>query len=1091
MSFVTARSSCALSFLAALLLLAAPSQAQWINELHYDNTGGDVGEAVEVVLPSAADAADFDLYLYNGNGGAVYDGPLNLGTDFTEGDTDGDFTVYSLAVVVQNGDPDGLALTEGGVVVPGQFLSYEGTFTATDGPADGLTSTDIGVAEGGGTAAGESLQLVGQGLAYADFAWQAPAGDSFGSVNSGQTFAPPSTDPIVRFTASAGTAEEGESIDLSVEIDYPDDAPDGADVTVEVALDALASTADAADFDGATTATLTFDGDTDNETLSATFTLADDADVEGDEEAVFGLAVTSGEAMVMPPSTFTLTINDEDTPDLARVQIIHNAPDPAADTVDVLIAGLALPPTQTLFNDVPFRGATAFFDLNPGDYTVSVSAQDGTELIFEELTLESGESYQLIASGVADPSQFQPNPNGQDIAAELFVNAMARETSDGPGEVRFNIVHGSTDGPRFDLFVDDLQLANDLTYGVVTAYAGVPADEYILEVQNANGTQVLGAFFAPFSGFGGQAVSVLASGFVTPGNEDDTNGTPPSFGLLLVFPDGNTALLAQSLGEVDIATARNAPLLSLVTVEGTVTRALGDFTRIQDATGGLTIRQTSGPFMEDVNDGTITTGTVLRVTGLTSEFASLFQLNEQLGSEDDYELLGTDDLPAVEIVTLAEIAAGGEMFESQLVQLVNLNILGDGDTEFQPSTTYQISDASLSDGSVTLRVPNADDTDIDGTPIPLARFDYTGVLGQFDFDDPDAGYQLNPVQATDVVAQDQVSARLQIIHNAPDPAFDEVDIYVNGDLFEDDLAFRTGTPFAVVPAGVKLEVAVAPGTSSSAGEAIFTETYTLLTEINYQLIATGVGDGSFEANPDGNDIAFTLVVNDMAQLESDTDDTNSDLNFVHGTPDAPAVDVRTGVTQDIVIFDDVAFGGQDGYQPFAPELQMLEVTTADGVTSVALFEVDFSGRIDEAGTVLASGFLTPENEDDTNGTPPGFGLLVVFADGSALFAEPASVSAEDGTALPTAFALQGTYPNPFATQMTVRYDLPADARVGLEVYDTLGRRVLALAPQPVAAGRGRTLTVDAALPSGVYLYRLSAETATETTVETGRVTVVR
>ena len=61
---------------------------------------------------------------------------------------------------------DGVALVDpnGGVV---QFLSYEGTFTATEGPANGMSSTDIGVAEDNGTTAvGKSLQLTGSGGAF-------------------------------------------------------------------------------------------------------------------------------------------------------------------------------------------------------------------------------------------------------------------------------------------------------------------------------------------------------------------------------------------------------------------------------------------------------------------------------------------------------------------------------------------------------------------------------------------------------------------------------------------------------------------------------------------------------------------------------------------------------------------------------------------------------------------------------------------------------------------------------------------------------------------------------------------------------------
>ncbi len=777
-----------------------------------------------------------------------------------------------------------------------------------------------------------------------------------------------------------------------------------------------------------------------------------------------------------------------------RVQIIHNAPDPAADTVDVSFLGLSdTMPTLRVIEDVPFREATAFLDFQPGQYAVSVSNDSLEDDIVENqsITLEAGETYQIIVGGVADPAGFQANPNGEDIAAELFVNTMARETSDNPNQVRFNIAHGATDAPRIDVLESGRLFANDLLYGSITGYASVAGTRYVLDVTNSSGALTIGTFVADFSDLDGLAFSLLASGFVTPEDEDDTNGTPAAFGLLAVLPDGTTFLLPEEEGgAITIAEARDLPLGSTVTVEGVVTRAMGDFTRIQDDTAGLTIRQTSGPFKEAVADGTIAPGTVLRVTGQTSEFASLFQINEQLDAENDYEVLGTDELPVAQVLTLEEIGQNGEAYESELVQVVNLQLVPAGDTEFQPATTYDISDKTSSDSTVALRVPNADDTELDGEPLPVSLFDFSGVLSQFDFDDPVAGYQLLPVQETDIARQDVLEATLQIIHNAPDPAFDEVDVYVNGVLFEDDLAFRTATQFTGVPSDIDLEVAIAPGDSDSADDAIFTETYNLSGQLPYQLIATGVGEGDFEPNPDGEDIAFTLVFNSTAQLVSTVED-NVELNFVHGTPDAPAVDVRTGTTQSVILFNDVPYGGQAEYQPIGPGMLTLEVTTADGVTSVGMFELDLSGRENQAGTVLASGFLTPENEDDTNGEPPSFGLLLTFADGSEAFAEPVTTANEGGAALPAAFALRGAYPNPFADRTTVRFDLPADARVGMELYDVLGRRVLSLAPQAMGAGVGRTLGLDAVLPSGVYLYRLTAETAGETLAETGRMTVVR
>ncbi|MGC9337758.1 MAG: hypothetical protein ACP5EQ_06655 [Candidatus Cloacimonadia bacterium] len=167
-------------------------QNAWINEIHYDNVGTDVDEFVEIVIEDAGSytLSDFTVTLYNGNSGGTY-GSHALDT-FTEGITSGNFTIYYKYISgIQNGAPDGMALDYQGTVITGQFLSYEGSFTATDGPANGLTSTDIGVSESGSTPVGESLQLSGSGTQYSEFTWQPPATATAGNLNNGQTFGGP------------------------------------------------------------------------------------------------------------------------------------------------------------------------------------------------------------------------------------------------------------------------------------------------------------------------------------------------------------------------------------------------------------------------------------------------------------------------------------------------------------------------------------------------------------------------------------------------------------------------------------------------------------------------------------------------------------------------------------------------------------------------------------------------------------------------------------------------------------------------------------------------------------------------------------
>ena len=177
-----------------LVLFASLCFAQnaWINEIHYDNASTDANEFIEVVIENAGDytLADFKLTLYNGNGGSTY-GSQTL-DNLTVGSTTDNFTFYYWSHAgIQNGnldgtEPDGMALDYNGTVIPGQFLSYEGTITASGGPADGMISTDIGVAEDGSTTSGQSLQLGGSGNNYDSFFWQTPLTATPGAINANQ-----------------------------------------------------------------------------------------------------------------------------------------------------------------------------------------------------------------------------------------------------------------------------------------------------------------------------------------------------------------------------------------------------------------------------------------------------------------------------------------------------------------------------------------------------------------------------------------------------------------------------------------------------------------------------------------------------------------------------------------------------------------------------------------------------------------------------------------------------------------------------------------------------------------------------------------
>lgn len=172
-----------LVMIAAEIAVAGP--IVFINEIHYDNTGTDAGEAIEIAGPAGTALTGWSLVLYNGAGGIVYHTDSLSGT--IPNQANGFGVLKYLVDGIQNGAPDGIALVNSTDVVV-QFLSYEGSFTAVEGPANGLTSTDIGVFESSTDPIGKSLQLTGVGSMYDQFTWASPMLETFDSPNTAQTF---------------------------------------------------------------------------------------------------------------------------------------------------------------------------------------------------------------------------------------------------------------------------------------------------------------------------------------------------------------------------------------------------------------------------------------------------------------------------------------------------------------------------------------------------------------------------------------------------------------------------------------------------------------------------------------------------------------------------------------------------------------------------------------------------------------------------------------------------------------------------------------------------------------------------------------
>lgn len=274
------------------------------------------------------------------------------------------------------------------------------------------------------------------------------------------------------------------------------------------------------------------------------------------------------------------------------------------------------------------------------------------------------------------------------------------------------------------------------------------------------------------------------------------------------------------------------------------------------------------------------------------------------------------------------------------------------------------------------------------------------------------------------------TARVQVIHNSADAAAAEVDVYINSDLALDDFAFRTATPFLDLPAGVEINIGIAPGNSTSVGDVLLTVPVTLTENEKYIVVADGI------VSPTGYNPAppLSLQVYPMAR-EMAMDPTQVDVLVHHGSTDAPTVDVvETGVGAGTVI-DNISYTEFQGYLELPTADYILDITDETGAVTVARYQAPLAtlGLDGAALTVLASGFLDPSQ--NSNGA--AFGLYVASPLGGALLALPSaplSVSEFDSST----FAI---YPNPANERINISASGVDLSQYSVAVTDMLGRQV--------------------------------------------------
>jgi phosphatidylserine/phosphatidylglycerophosphate/cardiolipin synthase-like enzyme len=182
-----------------------------------------------------------------------------------------------------------------------------------------------------------------------------------------------------------------------------------------------------------------------------------------------------------------------------------------------------------------------------------------------------------------------------------------------------------------------------------------------------------------------------------------------------------------------ILEARNMPAGSVVTVKGIVTNGaeFGIIRYFQDNTAGIAAYG-SATSVANRGDSVLVTGTL-----------KVYNQLLEIDPVSSFTVLSTGHpVPAPIVLTPGQIA---EAYESRLIKVENVTFT-DAGTLFTGNKKYEFT-ANGESGFIYVK---SNQTDIVGQPIPSGNVNITALCSQFDFNNPNAGYQLLPRLIEDI-----------------------------------------------------------------------------------------------------------------------------------------------------------------------------------------------------------------------------------------------------------------------------------------------------------------------------------------------------
>ncbi|MBK8845575.1 MAG: DUF4397 domain-containing protein [Bacteroidetes bacterium] len=681
----------------------------------------------------------------------------------------------------------------------------------------------------------------------------------------------------------------------------------------------------------------------------------------------------------------------------ANLQIVHNSGDVDLASIDVYVDGVLA------YDNLAYRSATPFFQVSSGvaidigiAYDNSTSVNDTIKQ--STITLTANDRVAAFINGVYHLNKYAPNTNFVGIGLKVDLVTGLRNQALNANEMDIILYQGCTDVSRSDAYSRyQTQLANDFIYKDVTPYISFVPGKMVFDFAFYLTTKTpFYSALSDLSPYVGSAAIIFTSGFRNPSINE--NGAP--LGLFMVLSNG-TVTEIPIMKKANFQFIHNSPALSLpvadIYINGErILNNIGyrnastylDLPADFDINLGLgygnsnSVADTFRNFPLNLPEGnyTVMLGGVINPANYApnpdgkSTTIQLIRKNEAriaslvLGNVDVTAIHGSTDGYNLDMIgtigNLADNLSFGDT--SGYVSVAPNTYVIDVTEGANSSNIYESYIADLNpytNNGVTVFASGFMDT--------LAPNQANNAFGLY-MATPAGNVVKLPIYTGQV-------AKVQLIHNASDPAAAQVDVYVNSILAYDNFGYHTATPFTDLGAALLTNIGIAPANSTSVLDTVKNIQITFDAAKNYAVVVSGlINPGTFNPNPNGYNISLAAYrINDARELGIDP--AKLDVNVFHGVTDAAGVDVLPRSFS--VLVNDIKYGSFSGYNSLDTARYILDITPENNNNSILKsFEADITALGGQAVIIIASGFI----DNTAPGQSEPLGLWLVFPNGTVI-----------------------------------------------------------------------------------------------------------